>query len=459
MTLCLHNTLTGKIELFRPLHPDRVSMYVCGPTVYDRAHLGNFRPVVVFDVLYRFLKKFYDVTYVRNITDIDDKIINAARASGKSIGVLTEETTRFFHEDSQSLGALQPTIEPRATTHIPEMIALIKVLFDQGLAYEVQEHVLFHVPNLPSYGELSHIRRKDMIAGARVEVAPYKKDPSDFILWKPSDETQPGWESPWGYGRPGWHIECSAMSLKHLGESFDIHAGGQDLIFPHHENEIAQSTGAHGAGTFARYWLHNGVLTINGEKMSKSLGNFITLTDLLQKARGETIRLALLLTHYRQPLDLTDETLPRARAILNRLYGALEDFDRHFPAPSKEIDAQVVTALKDDLNTPLALSRLHSLASEIYKLPTGSQRSLLQHTLWTSGEVLGLLQSEPQSWLQGKGSSSQELSVEEIEEWIGKRTAARQAKDFIESDRIRDMLAAHGVLLLDSPASTTWRRT
>ena len=253
MTLCLHNTLTGKIELFRPLHPDRVSMYVCGPTVYDRAHLGNFRPVVVFDVLYRFLKKFYDVTYVRNITDIDDKIINAARASRKSIGVLTEETTRFFHEDSQSLGALQPTIEPRATTHIPEMIALIKVLFDQGLAYEAQEHVLFHVPNLPSYGELSHIRRKDMIAGARVEVAPYKKDPSDFILWKPSDETQPGWESPWGYGRPGWHIECSAMSLKHLGESFDIHAGGQDLIFPHHENEIAQSTGAHGAGTFARY--------------------------------------------------------------------------------------------------------------------------------------------------------------------------------------------------------------
>lgn len=513
MTLRLHNTLTRKLEEFRPLRPGHVGMYVCGPTVYGRAHLGNFRPVVLFDVLYRLLKRSYAVTYVRNITDIDDKIIKASHDLKKPVDVLTEETIRFFQEDTRALLALQPTVEPRATTHIAEMIDFIKALLDKGIAYEAQHHVLFHVPGLPRYGELSNMRREEMMAGARVEVAPYKKDPADFVLWKPSDETQPGWDSPWGRGRPGWHIECSAMSLKHLGVTFDIHAGGQDLIFPHHENEIAQSIAVHGHGTFARYWLHNGVLTINGEKMSKSLGNFIVLSELLQKARGETIRFALLSTHYRQPLDLTDETLPRARAALNRLYGALEGITEsisHRPVQSsvlslssldpsrrdeeredldrvdmdvdtgpedegmdsdaeRQTDPEVIAALEDDLNTPLAIARLHALASEIYKLSPGeSERRVLQHRLRASATILGLLQSDPQEWLQGQESSfqglsprevqDQELSPQEIEEWIGRRSVARQSKDFAASDHIRDMLAARGVILLDSPSGTTWRR-
>jgi cysteinyl-tRNA synthetase len=457
MTLHLYNTLTRKIQEFKPIDPKEVRMYVCGPTVYARAHLGNFRPVVSFDVLYRLLSRSYNVKYIRNITDIDDKIIKASLDLSTPLSTITENATAWFHDDCRTLGSLEPSLEPRATDHIPEMIAFIEKLIEKDLAYTAQGHVLFHVPAFRAYGQLSCIRREEMIAGARVEVAPYKKDPSDFVLWKPSDENQVGWDSPWGRGRPGWHIECSAMCLKHLGVKFDIHAGGQDLIFPHHENEIAQSRGAYGLETFAQYWLHNGVLTIKGEKMSKSLGNVITLADLLRNAEGETIRFALLSTHYRQPLDLTEETLPRARLALNRLYGALENFSKS-QEQEEIIDKEVKAALEDDLNTPLAITRLHSLASEIYKLSPSPKREQLQNALCTSAALLGLLQTDAQAWLQGKNSSSLSLSAQEIEEWIFKRTQARKARDFTEADRIRDFLAAQGIILLDSTQETTWRR-
>ena len=477
MTLYLYNTRTRKREVFTPLSSDHVGMYVCGPTVYGRAHLGNLRPVVLFDVLYRLLQRSYKVTYVRNITDIDDKIIKAAHDLDVSIPVLTEQTTGFFHDDTRALFALDPTIEPRATDHIPEMIDFIEQLISKEKAYVIQGHVLFHVSSCADYGAFSHRCREDMIAGARVEVAPYKKDPADFVLWKPSDETQPGWESPWGRGRPGWHIECSAMSAKHLGMTFDIHAGGQDLIFPHHENEIAQSTSLYGADTFARYWLHNGVLTVNGEKMSKSLGNFITLEDLLKNARGETIRFALLSSHYRQPLDWTDQTLPRARVALNRLYGALGESspldvlnEGKTPETAEDsMDPHLLMALEDDLNTPLALAHLHALASQIYTLSSDQDRAhrqALQRRLRTSAALLGLLQADnPQHWFQARdghkkeeGTGSEPLfSPSEIEQFIRERDQARQRKDFEAADHIRDHLAAQGILLMDHVSGTTWR--
>ena len=315
MTLTLHNTLTRRREPLEPVRPGHVGMYVCGPTVYDLAHIGNARPIVVFDVLYRVLKRLYPtVTYVRNITDIDDKINEASRKSGEPIESITARTTKAFHEDIAALGALPPDVEPRATSYVPQMIALIEALIEAGNAYEAEGHVLFHVPSAPRYGALSGRNRDEMIAGARVEVAPYKRDPADFVLWKPSDETLPGWESSWGRGRPGWHIECSAMSRAYLGETLDIHGGGMDLIFPHHENEIAQSECACPGAPFARHWVHNGVLTVEGEKMSKSLGNFVTIRDALAETPGEVIRLALLSTHYRHPLDWTADGLEKARA-------------------------------------------------------------------------------------------------------------------------------------------------
>ena len=461
MSLRLHNTLTRKLEVFQPLDAAHIRMYVCGPTVYDRAHLGNFRPIVIFDVLFRLLKHHYTrVTYVRNITDIDDKIMDAAQKKDQSIDQITQETTRLFHEDIAVLNVLSPTVEPRATDHVCEMIDLIKVLIKKELAYEVQGHVLYHVPALKCYGQLSNICVEDMRAGARIEVAPYKKDPADFVLWKPSEIHQPGWESPWGRGRPGWHIECSAMSLKHLGVDFDIHGGGQDLIFPHHENEMAQSIGAHGPHTFARYWLHNGVLTVSGEKMSKSLGNFFTMVDLAPKAKGETLRFALLSTHYRQSLDFTDDTLSQAAASLNRLYGALEDLSEHNQGTDQKIniDPKVIEALEDDLNTPLAIAALHELAGEIYKLPNGDKRTLLQKILYKSGGLLGILQKNSQNWFQETLSPSQGLSSDVIENWIAQRTKARLEKDFKESDRIRDLLKNQGVTLLDSSTGTSWRR-
>ncbi|MBO6785176.1 MAG: cysteine--tRNA ligase, partial [Alphaproteobacteria bacterium] len=361
MTLLLHNTLTRSKDAFDPIDPANVRMYVCGPTVYDDIHIGNARPLVVFDVLARLLRLAYGadhVTYARNITDVDDKIIDRAAENGESIDSLTARTTENFHAATAALGCRPPDIEPRATDHIAQMIALIEDLIDREHAYAAEGHVLFHVPSMPDYGKLSGRNRDEMIAGARVEVAPYKRDPSDFVLWKPSTGDQPGWDSPWGVGRPGWHLECSAMSEEHLGASFDIHGGGVDLVFPHHENEIAQSRCAHPDESFARYWVHNGYLMSEGEKMSKSLGNFYTVSDLLAEFPGEALRLAILKTHYRQPLDFTKDGVREARQELNRFYRALA-LAGDGASDDGAIPDAVIDALNDDLNTPAAMAAIH----------------------------------------------------------------------------------------------------
>jgi cysteinyl-tRNA synthetase len=445
-------------------------MYVCGPTVYDRAHIGNARPVVVFDVLYRLLKAAYPrVTYVRNITDVDDKIIVAARERGIAIDQLTRETADAFHEDMAALGALPPDVEPRATDHIPQMIAMIEGLIACGHAYEGEGHVLFNVPSMIEYGRLSNRDRREMIAGARVEVAPYKKDPADFVLWKPSSDDQPGWDSPWGRGRPGWHIECSAMSAAHLGETFDIHGGGQDLIFPHHENEIAQSVCANAGAAFVRYWMHNGYLTVNGEKMSKSLGNFYTVRDLLDKAPGEAIRLFLLKTHYRMPMDFTEDALREAKVNLDRWYRALSLADEKLSLTEGEKTRaledparDVVDALNDDLNTPLAITGLNFEADGVFEADAENDLiKLRRHAEWlrASGHLLGLLQGDPQAWFkwtpQGVGEDLDEAGIEAL---ITQRAQARSAKDFAEADRIRDILMEQGVVLEDKADGTIWRR-
>jgi cysteinyl-tRNA synthetase len=472
LPIYLHNTLSRRKELFQPLKADSVGLYVCGPTVYDLAHIGNARPVVVFDVLFRLLKlQFKNVTYVRNITDIDDKIIAAAAKNGEPIDALTARTDKAFHEDMAALYALPPTAEPRATQHIDGMQRLIMMLLEKGHAYVADGHVLFHVPSMPNYGRLSGHSREELIAGARVDVAPYKKDPADFVLWKPSTPEQPGWDSPWGRGRPGWHIECSAMSAAHLGETFDIHGGGLDLIFPHHENEIAQSECAHGK-PFVRTWMHNGFLIVEGEKMSKSLGNFFTVRDLLAKAHGETIRLTLLSTHYRQPLDFTLDGLRQSKHALDRLYTALRD-----AADISAVDAEppfdVIAALEDDLNTPMAISHLHELATKLNKAKTAKDRAEAKSALLAGGHVLGLLQQDPEEWFHKLPVASAittavstdavivqspMLDEAEIERQIDARTKARKARNFLEADRIRDELAAQGVLLEDGPGGkTTWR--
>ncbi|MEE9139994.1 MAG: cysteine--tRNA ligase [Alphaproteobacteria bacterium] len=463
MALVLYNTLTREKEPLEPLRPGRVGMYVCGPTVYDFAHVGNARPVVVFDVLFRLLRKAYGedhVAYVRNITDIDDKIIAAAKETGEPIDALTARTTRAFHEDMAALGALEPTFEPRATEHIPEMIAMIEKLLESGHAYEADGHVLFNVPSMPEYGRLSGRSRKDMIAGARVEVAPYKKDPADFVLWKPSEQDQPGWESPWGRGRPGWHIECSAMSATHLGETFDIHGGGQDLVFPHHENEIAQSTGAHGGEPFARYWVHNGYVTVEGEKMSKSLGNIVTVRDLLEKGhRGEAIRLALLGAQYRQPLDFSLDGLGQSRHALDRFYTALRHAADVKPEGDDAVSDEVSEALDDDLNTPLAISHLHELATALNKAEEREEKARLKGALLAGGGLLGLLSQDAEEWFKGRPEEAPEVTEPEIESLIKRRAQARAQKDFARADHLRAELAAKGVVLEDRPDGTTeWRR-
>ena len=460
MTLQLYNTLARAKQAFEPLIPGHVRMYVCGPTVYDFAHIGNARPVVVFDVLFRLLRHVYGdkaVTYARNITDVEDKIIVRAAENGESIDDLTARTTVAFHQDMAALGALEPTIEPRATDHIPRMIDMIDRLIDEDYAYAAEGHVLFHVPAMHDYGELSRRSRDDQVSGARVEVAPYKKDPADFVLWKPSGDDQPGWQSPWGRGRPGWHIECSAMSSQHLGETFDIHGGGLDLIFPHHENEIAQSRCAQSTPFMARFWMHNGYVVVNGEKMSKSLGNFFTVRQLLEEGfPGEAIRLALLSGHYRQPLDITRKKIDEAKAQLDRLYGALRRA-KGLPRAEDSISHGVVAALSDDLNTPEALARLHALAHELNTQGDPEQAALTKAALLDSGYLLGLLQQDPEAWFRGS-ADGEGPSPEEIETQIAARKAARQAKDFAEADRIRDLLAEQGVLLEDGPQGTTWRR-
>ena len=460
MSLQLYNTLARAKQDFEPLIPKHVRMYVCGPTVYDFAHIGNARPVVVFDVLFRLLRHLYGaeaVTYARNITDVDDKIIARAAESGESIDDLTARTTEAFHQDMGALGTLSPSLEPRATDHIYRMIDMIEKLVDEDYAYAAEGHVLFHVPAMHDYGELSGRSRDDQVAGARVEVAPYKKDPADFVLWKPSRDDQPGWQSPWGRGRPGWHIECSAMASQHLGETFDIHGGGLDLVFPHHENEIAQSRCAQNTPFMARFWMHNGYVVVNGEKMSKSLGNFFTVRQLLEEGfPGEAIRLALLSGHYRQPLDVTREKITEAKAQLDRLYGALRRA-KSLQRAEDSISHGVVAALSDDLNTPEALARLHALAHELNTQGDPEQAALTKAALLDSGYLLGLLQQDPEAWFRG-GADGEGPSPEEIEMLIAARKAARQAKDFAEADRIRDTLAEQGVLLEDGPQGTTWRR-
>ena len=462
MPLTLYNSLTRRKELFEPIDPTRVGMYVCGPTVYDLAHIGNARAVVAFDLLYRVLRHTYGkdhVRYIRNITDVEDKIIAAARENGEAIDALTQRTTAIFHEDMAALCNLPPDVEPRATDHIRQMIAMIERLISLGHAYAAQGHALFRVASYAEYGALSRRSRADMIAGARVEVAPYKEDPGDFVLWKPSSPDQPGWNSPWGRGRPGWHIECSAMSESELGETFDIHGGGLDLIFPHHENEIAQSVCAHDGHPFARYWLHNGMLTVGGAKMAKSEGNFITVRDALGEAPGEAIRLALLSAHYRDPLDWTGERLHQARASLDRFYRALTlsrdpIFERFGEAD--EALRPIEEALADDLNTPLALARMHELVGMINRTSSEAERSALQRALEEGGRLMGLLEQDPLAWLRGATRADQHR----IEQQITLRAAARKQRRFAEADKIRGALAAEGVVLEDKPDGTTtwWRK-
>ncbi|MBX6324135.1 MAG: cysteine--tRNA ligase, partial [Rhodospirillaceae bacterium] len=441
MPLVLENTLTRRKEPFEPLDPANVRMYVCGPTVYDLPHIGNARPVVVFDVLFRLLRRLYGeahVTYVRNVTDVDDKIMAAAAERGEPIDALTRRTLAAYHADMAALGALPPTHEPRATAYVAAMIALIERLLAGGFAYVAEGHVLFHVPAMPDYGALSKRSLEDMIAGARVEVAPYKKHPADFVLWKPSTPDQPGWDSPWGRGRPGWHIECSAMAEALLGETFDIHGGGLDLIFPHHENEIAQSRCAHGGRPFARFWLHNGFVQVGGEKMSKSLGNFFTVRQLLEAGHpGEAIRLALLSAHYRQPLDVTPETLRQARQQLDRLYGALRDKGAVEPAGATAEAGGVLRALADDLNTPLALACLHETAGALNRAQDGATQAALKADLLAGGALLGLLQQDPEAWFQAGAGADAAF----VAERIAARAAARKARDFATADRIRAALA------------------
>ncbi|MBK1668795.1 cysteine--tRNA ligase [Rhodovibrio sodomensis] len=456
-TIRITNTLAREKQVFEPIDPANVRLYVCGPTVYDRAHIGNARPVVVFDTLFRLLRHVYgagQVTYARNITDVDDKIITAARENGEPIDDLTRRTTEAFHADMGALNALKPSVEPCATQHIDDMIALIQRLVATGHAYAAEGHVLFSVPSDPAYGQLSRRDREEMIAGARVEVAPYKQDPADFVLWKPAADGEPGWDSPWGRGRPGWHIECSAMSAKHLGETFDIHGGGQDLIFPHHENEIAQSH-CGTDGQFARYWMHNGYLVVHGEKMSKSLGNFFTVKELLDAGwAGEAIRLVLLSAQYRQPLDFNRDKLADATANLDRLYTALRNTADVETADGGPPPA-LTDALADDLNTPEALAQLYEAGHALNKATGADAKARAKAELQAGGRLLGLLEQDPEAWFKGAGDDAE---AAEIERLIAERTQARRNKDFATADKIRDDLKARGIVLEDGPEGTTWKR-
>lgn len=455
MALTLHNTRTRQKELFVPLQDGRVTMYVCGPTVYSFPHIGNARPAVIFDVLARLLRTRYQLTYARNITDIDDKINKAAAEQGIPIGEIAARFTAVYREDMAALGVLPPDLEPLATEHVPGIIAMIATLVDGGHAYAAEGHVLFRVRSFAGYGELSGRERRDLLAGARVEVAPYKEDAGDFVLWKPSTPELPGWESPWGRGRPGWHIECSAMVAQHLGRTIDIHGGGNDLIFPHHENEVAQSTCAHGGELFVRYWLHNGFVNVDHTKMSKSLGNVLLVRDLLKEAPGEAIRLALLSAHYRQPLDWTSDVLSEAKRKLDRLYGALRDVPQQ-TVVSDVADPEFIAALDDDLNTPKALAVLFDLARSINRSEAPDERQGLAARLRASGAILGLLGTDPAAWFQA--TEVHGLTADAVEGLLAQRLAARKSRDFGIADRIRDELVANGIVILDGPEGTRWRR-
>ena len=453
----LFNTLKRRKEEFVPLDENNVRMYVCGPTVYDRAHLGNAKTPVVFDVLFRVLRHKYGaehVTYVSNITDVDDKILNKHKETGKSIREITEQTYQWYVDDMAKLNVLAPNYRPRATEYIGEMIKLVELLLANGHAYEAEGHVLFDVDSMPNYGFLSGRTQKEMLAGARIEVADYKKNPADFVLWKPSEADQPGWNSPWGYGRPGWHLECSAMSSKLLGNSFDIHGGGSDLIFPHHENECAQSLCAHPGESFARYWVHGGMLMVDGVKMSKSLGNFYTIDEVLDKAPAEALRLLFLTTHYHQPFNFTFEGLEQAKQNLDKFYNALLRVKDVSPAEGAAADERVVQALEDDLNTPLALSFIHELANRLNKAESTEEQATAKAVLLRSADLLGLLWQEPEEWF--KGGAADEAA--EIEVLIAQRAAAKKNKDYALADKIRNELKEKGILLEDGPQGTTWKR-
>lgn len=435
-------------------------MYVCGPTVYNLVHIGNARPVVVFDTLFRLLQSEYDeVIYARNITDIDDKIMKAAAENNEPISKLAARYAKEFEADMAQLNNQQPTIVPYATDHVDQMISMVERLVEKGHAYEAEGHVLFAVQSMENYGKLSNRSLEDMLDGARVEVAPYKKYAGDFVLWKPSSEDEPGWDSPWGYGRPGWHLECSAMIEKHLGETIDIHGGGRDLIFPHHENEVAQSCCAHDGKEYVRYWMHNGYINIGGEKMSKSLGNFRTVRELLTQYKGEVIRFALLSAQYRSELDFSADLLEQSKASLDSLYGALREVADIEPKININIkDHEVYCALLDDLNTPIAISELHQIAKKLNKAED-AEKAELKALLIEAGDLMGLLQQDPEQWFQSTAGAGEGITAEDIEALIEERAQAKKDRNFARADGIREDLLAQGVVLEDSREGTKWKRS
>ena len=451
-TLKIFNTLNNKKEVFIPINKNHIKIYACGPTVYNFAHIGNARMAVVFDTFVRTLRVIYPkVTYVSNITDIDDKIIEAAKEQNTEISKITQKFTQIYNEDMSMLNVLQPDIQPKATEYIPEMIELIKDLINKQFAYEKNGHVLFHVPAYSMYGKLSNRNREEQIAGSRVEIAPFKKDPSDFVLWKPSDDTQPGWDSPWGLGRPGWHTECSAMSEKTLGLPFDIHGGGRDLIFPHHENEIAQSccstANIDEPDSYAKYWMHNGFVTIEGEKMSKSLGNIILVRDLIQDHHGEVIRLALLSSHYRQGLDWNEKIIHQAKKLLNKMYAILDDLKSINITKSDSSNNENISMLFDDLNTPGLIAELNKIAKD-YNSDAPDKESV-KSKLLLIGSVLGIFQDKSFNQV------SEELR-RKIEVLIAKRNNAKKDKNFDMADQIRNELNELGIEIKDTSEGTSW---
>jgi cysteinyl-tRNA synthetase len=461
MQLHLYNSLSRKLETFQPLDPQRVTVYACGPTVYNYVHIGNARPPVVFGLLVRILRRLYpNVVYARNITDVDDKINAAAAELGVPISAITERYASAYHDDMARLGVDPPDVVPHATDHIGQIIAMCERLIESGHAYAADGHVLFDVGTYPAYGHLSRRSTDEMLAGARVEVAPYKRNPGDFVLWKPSTPELPGWNSPWGRGRPGWHIECSAMAATHLGETIDIHAGGIDLQFPHHENEIAQSTCAHGGKVFARYWLHNGLLNLAGRKMSKSLGNVTLVHDLLDRHPPEALRYVLMSAHYRQPLDWSEGAVEQAVRTLDRLYGTLRDLEAIDAGPAGEPPAPVLAALCDDLNTPEALAHLAGIAAEARRASDDETRRARKRELLDAGALLGLLQQTPHDWFKGQDAAASDdsaASAEQIDALVAERDAARRARDFARSDALRDQLTQMGVVVEDGANGARWR--
>ncbi len=459
MPLHLYNTLTRQMDAFAPTDPNRVTMYLCGPTVYNYAHIGNARPPVVFGVLAKLLRaQFGGVVYARNITDVDDNINAAAAKLQVPISVITDRFSSAYHEDMRAVGAIgafAPDVEPRATEHIGGIIAMCERLIGSGHAYAAEGHVLFAVESYAGYGRLSRRSIKEMIAGARVEIAPYKRHPADFVLWKPSTPELPGWESPWGRGRPGWHIECSVMAEAKLGDTIDLHCGGADLMFPHHENEVAQSVCAHGGAEFSRYWLHNGFVTIEGRKMSKSLGNVLLVNELRELAPPEALRYLLLSAHYRQPLDWSDSALKQARTTLDRLYGSLRDLADVDASSAGEIQADSVrAALEEDLNTPQALAALSELVRDAQKAEGPQARAIAKARLLAAGEWLGLLQQDPAAWFQGASAS---VDVARIDALLAEREQSRKSRDFARSDAIRAELTAMGVVIEDTPQGARWK--